>query len=191
MLSTPGDGSRVNQSANKKFHPSRGNTRCSGRLVRRDRMNLVVRPSKNSRIQMWVEPPTLSLALWHDDLLVAHLSNAFPHQGTWFADYRLSIDGRDSEHAKRILDYISYCKDFNCRIANGDDHDFAEFDRFQDVSDCSHWRATLGNGLMVPMEGQLGFIDDQVTWRHLETHPSTEMAANAFWASAASNAVQK
>ena len=135
----------------------------------------------------WVEPPTLNLTLWHDSLLVAHLNNAFPHQGTWFSDYVLSIDGRTDEHARRILDYISFCKDFNRRIANGDDHDFNEFDRFQDVSDCSQWRATLANGLIIPMEGQLGFIDEQVTWQHPETQPSTELAANELWAQAASN----
>ena len=135
----------------------------------------------------WVEPPTMTLTLWHNGLLIAHLSNVFPHQGTWFADYELSIDGHDDEHARRILDYISFCKDFNCRIANGDDHDFNEFVRFQDVSDCSRWRATLANGLIIPMEGQLGFIDDQITWQHPETQPSSEMAANELLARAALN----
>ncbi|MEZ6132414.1 MAG: hypothetical protein R3C59_27435 [Planctomycetaceae bacterium] len=147
----------------------------------------MVRPSENRRMSMWVEPPTLNLTLWHDSLLVAHLNNVFPHQGTWFADYVLSIDGRTDEHSRRILEYMSFCKDFNRRIASGDDHDFNEFDRFQDVSDCSHWRATLPNGLTIPMEGQLGFIDEQVTWQHPETQPSTEMAANELWARAASS----
>ncbi len=146
-----------------------------------------VRRSENSRMLKWVSPPTLTLTLWHNGLLIAHLSNVFPHQGTWFADYDLSMDGRTDEHARRILEYISYCKDFNNRIANGDDRDFAEFDLFQDVSDCSRWCAKLANGLMIPMEGQLAFIDDQVTWQHPETQPSTEMAANELWARAASN----
>jgi hypothetical protein len=148
---------------------------------------LDVRPLENKRMSKWVEPPTLTLTLWHNGLLIAHLSNVFPHQGNWFADYDLSITGRSDEHARRILEYISFCKEFNCRIANGDDHDFDELELFHDVSDCSNWRATLADGLMVPMEGQLGFIDDQVTWQHPETPPSTEMAANEFWARAASS----
>ncbi len=139
----------------------------------------------------WVEPPTLSLTLWHNELMVANLSNAFPHQGTWFADYDLLIDGDANEHARRILEYITFCRNFNCGIANGDDLDFAEFVRFKDVSDCSLWRATLRNGLMIPMEGKLGFIDDQVTWQHPETQPSTEIAANEQWARAASNIVHE
>lgn len=134
----------------------------------------------------WIAPATLNLTLWHNDLLVARLSNAFPHQGTWFANYSLAINGHVDAHAQRILEYIAFCKNFNCRIASGDDHDFDEFDRFQDVSECSQWRATLANDLIIPMEGQLGFIDDQVMWQHPETHPSTEQAANEVWAHAAS-----
>jgi hypothetical protein len=34
------------------------------------------------------------------------------------------------------------------------------------------------------MEGLLGFIDDQVTWQHPQFQPTTEVAANKFWAKA-------
>ncbi|QEG00740.1 hypothetical protein Mal15_48120 [Stieleria maiorica] len=154
-------------------------------------MTAIVRPMEIDQVSTWVAPPALNATLWHSGLLVAQLSNAFPHQGTWFADFDLRIRSRGDAHATRILEYIAFCQDFNCRIANGDDHDFTEFDEFVDVSDCSRWHASLSGGLSIPMEGQLGFIDEQVSWQHPDTRPSTEMAANEYWAWVAANTNSK
>ncbi len=85
----------------------------------------------------------------------------------------------------RILDYISFCEDFDQRIAQGEDHDFTEFDHFDPIADTASWRVPRPDGGVVPMTGILWFVSGQACWQHPETEPSTEQAANAVWASIA------
>lgn len=130
----------------------------------------------------WTEPPTLELQLWFGNLLVADLHRVFPHQGTWFAEYDLRILLGQGEIQDLILAYISFCEDFHQRIAQGQDHDFDEFDRFAPIPETRSWNARLPNGGSVPMEGRMWFADGQVIWQHPESEPSAEGAANEFWA---------
>lgn len=130
----------------------------------------------------WVPPPPLELQLGYDDVLVAELRQVFPHQGTWFAPYELKIASGEGVLQDRLLEYIAFCEDFHRRIADGQDHDFAEFDRFGPVADAGSWRVPWPDGGSMPMEGRMWFADGQASWQHPETIPSTEGAANRLWA---------
>jgi hypothetical protein len=130
----------------------------------------------------WVAPAPLELQLWYGDFLVADLHQVFPHQGTWFASYDLRIVRGEGALQDKLLTYIEFCEDFHRRIADGQDHDFEEFDRFAPISDTGSWNARLPTGDCVPMEGRMWFADGQASWQHPETEPSTERAANDFWA---------
>jgi hypothetical protein len=90
----------------------------------------------------WVAPPPLELQLWYSDMLVADLHQVFPHQGTWFASYELKIAPGEGALQDRLLEYVAFAEDFNRRIAQGQDHDFAEFDGFGAV--VGPERATTG-----------------------------------------------
>jgi hypothetical protein len=105
----------------------------------------------------------------------------FPHQGNWFALYKLRITPGEGARQDRVLEYIAFCIDFNRRIADGRDHDFDEFDRFGDLTEASLWRVPSPDGGVMPMEGRMWFWDGQVAWDHPETPPSREMAANELW----------
>jgi hypothetical protein len=129
----------------------------------------------------WVEPPSLSAELWFGSLLVADLHQLFPHQGTWFAEYELKIAANRGPQEDQLLAYISFCEEFHRQIDEGRDHDFDEFERFTPVQNCESWVAKLPSGRFVPMEGIMWFADGGTTWRHPETKPSTEAAANEFW----------
>ena len=136
----------------------------------------------------WVEPPPLELELWYGNLLVADLHQAFPHQGTWFAEYDLKIVRGEGTLQDDLLTYIAFCEDFQRRIADGQDHDFNEFDRFGPITDSASWSARFPTGGSVPMQGRIWLADGQASWEHPETQPSTEAAANEFWARSAQGA---
>ena len=127
-------------------------------------------------------PAPLELELWYDDLLVADLHQVFPHQGTWFAEYKLKIGRGEGTKQDQLLEYIAFCEDLHCRIANGQDHDIAEFDRFGRIADTGSWKVPLSDGGALPMEGRMWFAGGQASWQPPETEPSTEMAANRAWA---------
>lgn len=126
----------------------------------------------------WVAPPPLQLQLWYEDVLVADLHRAFPHQGTWFALYELKIAPGTGPLPDRLLEYIAFATDFHRRIAEGQDHDFDEFDRFGDLSEARPWRIPRPDGGLMPMAGRVDFIEGQVAWQHPDMPPSTEAAAN-------------
>jgi len=135
-----------------------------------------------THINSWVEPPLLDAELWFGSLLVADLRLLSPHQGTWSSEYALRISADQGELQNRVLGYIAFCEDFDRRIANGQDHDFDEFERFTPIPNCESWSVRLPNGCLVPMEGRMWFADGEAGWQHPETEPSTESAANEFWA---------
>jgi hypothetical protein len=130
----------------------------------------------------WVSPPPLELQLWYGDVLVAELHQVFPHQGTWFAPYELKIAPGEGVLQDRVLEYIAFCEDFDRRIAQGQDHDFAEFDRFGALADAGSWNVPRPDGGAMPMTERMWFLGGQASWQHPETAPSTEVAANELWA---------
>jgi hypothetical protein len=105
----------------------------------------------------------------------------FPHQGTWFSEYDLLISGDQGELQAQLLAYIAFCEDFHRRVAEGRDHDFDEFERFNTIPDCESWSARLPSGRLVPMDGRMWFADGDANWQHPKTGSPTEAAANEFW----------
>jgi hypothetical protein len=130
----------------------------------------------------WISPPPLELQLWYGDVLVADLHEVFPHQGTWFAPYDLKISPGEGAMQDRLLEYIAFSEDFDRRIAQGQDHDFTEFDRYGPIADTGSWRVPRPDGGTLPMAGRMWFAGGQACWQHPETQPSTEVAANEVWA---------
>jgi hypothetical protein len=130
----------------------------------------------------WVPPPPLELQLWYGDVPVAALHQVFPHQGTWFALYELKIAPGEGVLQDELLEYIAFCEDFDRRIAQGRDHDFAELDRFGPVADTGSWKVPRPDGGVMQMTGRIWFVGGQASWQHPETAPSPEGAANELWA---------
>jgi hypothetical protein len=130
----------------------------------------------------WVAPPTLELQLCYGDVLVADLHQVFPHQGTWFAPCEVKIALGEGALQDRLLEYIEFTHDFNRRIAEGQDYDFAEFDYFGDIAEAASWTVPRPDGGVMPMAEKMWFADGQAIWQHPETALSTEGAANEFWA---------
>jgi hypothetical protein len=77
-------------------------------------------------------PKPLNLQLWFDDVLVAELRNVFPHQGTWFAEYRQVVAPEQGPREARLCQFIRFSEEWHERPAHGDAPDAKEFDPFAD-----------------------------------------------------------
>lgn len=127
-------------------------------------------------------PKPLILQLWFGDVLVADLRNVFPHQGTWFAEYRQIVAQDQGRLQSRLCEFIQFCEEWHQRLARGDDPDAKEFAPFADIIESDEWRVPCPDGTeMLPAGGPI-FVQGEVSWNHPEAEPSREMAAWREWA---------
>ena len=127
-------------------------------------------------------PRQLNLQLWFGEVLVADLGNVFPHQGTWFAQYRQVATPEQGSVQARLCEFIRFCEEWHERLARGDNPDAEEFDAFADVIESTAWRVPSPDGTELRMaEGPI-FVQGEVSWNHPEAEPFREMAAWRAWA---------
>jgi hypothetical protein len=124
---------------------------------------------------------TLNLQLWFGDVLVADLLNAFPHQGTWFAQYRQVVAPEQGPPQARLCEFIRFCEEWHGRLARGDHPEAREFDPFMGVIDSAMWRVLCPDGTELPLAGGPGFVRGEASWNHAEAEPSHEIAAGRAW----------
>lgn len=126
-------------------------------------------------------PSALRLELWHGDLLVAVVSDAFVHQGTWFGGYRQVVTRAQGAQAARLCDYIAFDEQFHRRMDEGENPDPSQYDQFRDVLYSGRWRARCPDGSELAIPEGPGFGSGQVCWHHPEGPPSRERAAWEVW----------
>jgi hypothetical protein len=126
-------------------------------------------------------PKPLNLQLWYGDVLVAELRDAFPHQGTWFANYEQIVPPGEGLVQDRLCSYIRFCEDWHQRLEAGKDPDPEEFDQYTDVIESSSWRADCPDGSTLAMDGGPIFVQGEASWNHPEGEPSTELEAERVW----------
>ena len=126
-------------------------------------------------------PSNLSVQLWYGDLLVAEVSNAIVHQGTWFGDYRPVISREQGKKASRVCDYISFDEKFHKRLKQGKNLNPDQFDPFKDVLYSGVWRVRFPDGGEMTLAEGPGFVAGEACWNHPMDHPSREQAAWEEW----------
>jgi hypothetical protein len=126
-------------------------------------------------------PKPLNLQLWFGDVLVAELINAFPHQGTWFAQYRQIVAPGQGPIQARLCAYIRFCEEWHERLDRGEDPDDREFGPFADIIESEAWRVPCPDGIELRMTQGPGFVRGEVSWNHPEERPSREAAAWGVW----------
>jgi hypothetical protein len=127
-------------------------------------------------------PKPLNLQLWFSDVLVADLLNAFPHQGTWFAQYRQVITSEQGLLQARLCEFIRFCEAWHQRMDRGDSPDPSEVDPFADVIESAAWRVLCPDGMELPMDEGPLFVQGEASWNHGEAEPSRDLAAGRAWA---------
>jgi hypothetical protein len=123
----------------------------------------------------------LNLQLWFDDVLVADLLNVFPHQETWFAQYRQIVSPGQGPVQARLCEFIRFCEEWHQRLDGGELPDAREFDQFADVLESAAWRVLCPDGTELRMAQGPGFVEGQACWNHPEAEQSREAAAWRVW----------
>jgi hypothetical protein len=127
-------------------------------------------------------PQPLHLQLRLGDVLVADLRNAFPHQGTWFAQYRQVVAPGQGSVQARLCEFIRSCEEWHGRLDRGGNPSAREFDPFADVIESAAWRVVAPDGTELRMAGGPFFAQGEASWNHPESEPSREEAAERAWA---------
>jgi hypothetical protein len=138
--------------------------------------------SKRCRVSDVAVPKALNLHLWFDEVLVAELRNVFPHQGTWFAEYRPIVVPEQGRLEARLCEFIQFCEEWHERLAREENPDASEFDPFMDVIESAAWRVPCPNGTELRPAGAPVFVRGEASWNHAEGEPSRELAAGQLWA---------
>jgi hypothetical protein len=123
----------------------------------------------------------LNLRLLYGNILVAELRDAFPHQGTWFANYEQIVLPEEGMLQNRLCGYIGFCEDWHQRLEAGKDPDPKEFDQYADVIESSSWRVDCPDGSSLTMDSGPIFVQGEASWNHPEVGPSTELEAERVW----------
>ncbi len=114
----------------------------------------------------------MDLQLDHGPIVVGDITEVFEHQGTWFGTFRpaFSVPGVPLE--RRIREFIEFCKDFTARAASDQDHDAAEFDRFDDLVSSGTWRVRDPSGAITEIKHAPNFLGgDEISWITVELCP--------------------
>jgi hypothetical protein len=127
-------------------------------------------------------PKPLNLQLWFDEVLVAELRNVFPHQGTWFAEYRQVVAPEQGRLEARLCQFIQFCEAWHGSLARGDDPDAKEFDQFADVIESPAWRVPCPDSTELRPAGAPIFVQGEASWNHPDAEPCRELAAGRLWA---------
>jgi hypothetical protein len=112
---------------------------------------------------------------------VADLLNVFPHQGTWFAQYRQVVAPGQGPLQDRLCDLIQFCEAWHERLERGEKPDAREIDRFKDVLESDAWRVPCPDGTELRMTYGPAFVQGDACWNHSESEPSREAAAWRVW----------
>src|SRR5262249_51217634 len=110
------------------------------------------------RVSKASAPQPLNLQLWFGDVLVADLLNLFPHQGTWFAQYRQVVAPEQGPVQARLREFIRFCEAWHQRLAGGENPNAKEFDQYADVIESASWRVPCPDGTDLRMAGGPIFV---------------------------------
>ncbi len=108
------------------------------------------------------------LDLRFDGILVGRIRNVLRSDGTWFGIYERAIQPDDGELARRLIDYIRFCEDWNERERHGT-ADAGEFDAYADVVTSGLWATTdSADRSTLIADAPVFFKGNEVTWSSAE-----------------------
>lgn len=109
---------------------------------------------------------SVDLNLCYGGVLVGCIHDAFQTDGTWFGILEPAICSDSGELSRRLLEYITFCEDWNCRASDGS-ADTAEFRRYSDIVRSGLWAtmAPAGDSARIA-DAPVFFIGNEITWRY-------------------------
>jgi hypothetical protein len=82
------------------------------------------------------------------ELIVGQIKDPFCSDDTWHGTLECQLQAGDGPHARRVLDFIAFCEDWNERVERDEPTagNPAEFDAFSDVVDSGLWEVRTETG---------------------------------------------
>ena len=104
------------------------------------------------------------MTLLYDQVVVGTVEGAFISDGTWFGEFFEEPQTGTDQSAKRVSEFIRFCREWHVRLAEGADHDAAEFDQFSDLLSSGLWKLKTPGGLEQTILEAPVFIGTEITW---------------------------
>jgi hypothetical protein len=110
-----------------------------------------------------------SLNLYYGPEMIGHVTDVFFSDQTWYGIFERGTHASSNNPViRRVLEFISFCVDWNERTANNQNNppDASEFDRYSDLvnSDLWHMRNPQGDVWHLD-EAPVFFSGGDVSWR--------------------------
>ena len=107
----------------------------------------------------------MNLQLNYDDVPVGEIADPFYHQGTWFGCLHQIVAAQDGPLARRICDFIAFCREWSARIAVKAPCEASEFDQYSDVVQSGGWFTRDADGTIAKIEEAPVFTNGEISWR--------------------------
>jgi hypothetical protein len=110
----------------------------------------------------------MNFKLKYDDIELGEIADAFVSDETWSGTFHLYFVNRCSEVECRLIEFITFCKEWHNRLRTGQEYNASEFDSFKDVLCSGLWVAvpvTPSDGTAHQIDEAPVFVDDEISWR--------------------------
>lgn len=107
------------------------------------------------------------LTLWYGSLLIGHIRNPICSDATWHGTIERLIDATASEIARRVIEYMDFCADWNERTRNDPESppDAVEFEKYADVLSSQMWFTKPSSGETTSIDSPVFFAGGEISWR--------------------------
>jgi hypothetical protein len=106
------------------------------------------------------------LALLFGTLRVGLIKSAFCSDKTWFGFFEGKLEPTGGELPRRIMEYISFCQEWNERARQTSGAESAEFNQYHDIVKSGLWMVEdeMGTKCLI-LDAPTFFIGDEISWR--------------------------
>jgi hypothetical protein len=110
----------------------------------------------------------MNFKLKYGDIELGDIENAFVSDETWYGEFHLSLLNGRKDIECRLLEFITFCKEWHTRQCKGQEPDSSEFDSFSDILSSGLWvavPATPSDGTIHEISEAPVFDDNEISWR--------------------------
>ena len=107
-----------------------------------------------------------SFSLICEALVVGRLENCSCDDDTWNGTIILTIEQHYGELAKRVLQFIKFCQEWNERVLQRLPSEASEFDEYSDLIKTGLWKTKEANGdVRYIVDAPVFFQSGEVSWK--------------------------
>jgi hypothetical protein len=110
----------------------------------------------------------MNFKLKYGDIELGDIAEAFVSDETWYGTFHLYHVKKCSDMECRLIEFITFCKDWHNRLGTGKEYDASEFDSYKDILSSGLWAAipvTLSDGTVHQIYEAPVFVEDEISWR--------------------------